>query len=253
MGRDRRRDAARDSHLVTQDWQTPALGNLLPMLRVLSRPRWLAGLALALVGLVGFVGLGLWQLDRHEQAQTRNERLADAGVYMGIPPTPLEYQVVEVEGRWVADSTFEVVPRYRNGVLGAEIVSVLQTEDGTLVAVNRGWTDQLGSRPQPVGDAATVRGPLIGSQGDNSDPLAERRFGRLDLGAIADDLGASLYAMAVVAYDVEPATPALNTDQILQPSDTPHLGYAFQWFGLAGVVLIGFPLLIRKASRDEAQ
>jgi len=218
------------------------------MFRVLAQPRWLAGLLLCLFVIGGFVSLGLWQLDRHAQQETRNARLSVAVVSAGLPLDPEVYQSVVITGTWLEDSTVEVVPRYRDGVLGASIVSVLRTDDGDYVAVDRGWTKDVGSTPTPGGAPAIVEGRLIESQGTGSTALAERRFARLDVGSIGLEAGVDLYPLAVIAERIEPIDQRLSTDLVLIESTTPHFGYALQWFGLAGVVLVGFPLLVRKVA-----
>jgi len=219
------------------------------MFRVLAQPRWLVGLLLALVGIGGFVSLGLWQLDRHDQQQIRNSRLSAAEAFIGLPSEPEAYQPVEVSGTWLEESTVEVVPRYRDGVLGATVVSVLLTEAGRHVAVERGWTESVGLLPAPSREYVVVEGRLIESQGSNSSELADRRFARLDIGSIEEVAGVELFPYIVVAEAVDPVDNRLSNDLALSQSTTPHFGYALQWFGLAAVVLVGFPLLVRKAAR----
>lgn len=219
------------------------------MFRVLTQPRWALGLLVALITIVGFIGLGLWQLDRHAAQQSRNVGLAATDVQVGLVEGGSPYQKVQVKGRWVEEATFELVPRYRDGVLGAAVVSVLEVESGELLAVDRGWTSVIGSLPAPDSSQVTAVGRLIEASGAGSEPLAPGRYGRLDLAALSDALGRELYPLALVAESLEPGSAELATNSAPVPSTTPHLGYAYQWFAFAGIVAVGFLLLIRKVAR----
>ncbi len=225
-------------------------GRLTPMFRVLAQPRWSLGLLIATSAAVGFMLLGLWQLDRHNEQQARTTALSDQELVVGLANDATEYQLVEVSGAWQPGSTFEVVPRNRNGVLGASVVSILRTDSGPLLAVERGWTEDIGGLPEPIPlEPVTVVGRLIESQGVGTDALAPRRYGRLDLDAFAADLGAPLFGLALVADSIVPDSSGLVTDLDLVPSSTPHLSYAYQWFAFSTIVLIGFALLLRKVAK----
>lgn len=220
------------------------------MFRVLAQPRWSLGLLIVAAAAVGFVLLGLWQLSRHDEQQFRNMALSSQELVVGLSPGVGVYQLVEVEGSWEPDSTFEVVPRNRNGVLGASVVSIFGTDSGEYVAVDRGWTEAIGELPEPVPlESVTIVGRLIESQGAGTSPLASRRYGRLDLGAFAVEIDKPLFPLALVADSISPDSTRLATDVRLTPSSTPHLSYAYQWFSFSAVVVIGFMLLLRKVSR----
>ncbi len=220
------------------------------MFRVLAQPRWSLGLLVVIVAAVGFVLLGFWQLSRHDEQQVRNVALANQELVVGLSPEAGAYQLVEVEGSWEPDSTFELVPRNRNGVLGASVVSIFLTRSGEYLAVDRGWTDAIGELPEPAPlESVTIIGRLIESQDFGSGPLAARRYGRLDLGAFGAEVGKPLFPLALVADSISPDSTELARDLQLTPSSTPHLSYAYQWFAFSAIVVIGFILLLRKVSK----
>ena len=118
------------------------------MVRFLLRPRWLAGLGLVILVAVSFSWLGLWQLDRLDQRRAYEDLVAER---LAAPPSPL-VDVLEAcpattcrFRRVVAEGTFDpaheviLYGRTQSGQTGNHVLTPLILEDGTAVAVDRGW------------------------------------------------------------------------------------------------------------------
>lgn len=255
-----------------------------PVRDVLLAPRMvlLHVLVLAVVLVLG--RLGVWQLDRLEQAQARTateqERLA-------APPAPigslledttladtaalarLEFRPVTATGTWrPAD---EVLQRGRslNGRAGFHVLTPLDLEDGGTVLVRRGWVPFDNELVPPVEDAlppsgtVTVQGHLERSIPQPTGGLAQRDppDGELDVVFNADlarlegQLGGDVLPMLVLLTEQSPAQDGELPVPAAAPTgtdDSPHLSYAIQWFSFAVLAALFYGIwLRRRVRRDE--
>lgn len=235
-----------------------------------------AGGALVLVVAIVCVRLGIWQLDRLEERRARNAAYAAALAQPALVlagdsldavrtnPEAFVYRRVRVPGE--PDWEREIVWRGRSlgGRPGVNLLTPYLLPGGA-VLVNRGWA--------PSDDAARVElEPL--REGDAADPVgvlipmareavpARPRMLELDRRSV---LSVQLPAVEPVNDHVPgilplyvqllpaPGDPAVPTRLgIPDLSDEgPHLGYAVQWFGFAGIACIGFiaVLILRNRSR----
>lgn len=249
--------------------------------RFLLRPRWLvAHVAVAAVAVV-LINLGLWQLSRHEERTASNARVAER---LEQPPRPLEelasdgqaastaddelaYRRVRVSGRYLPDEEVLLSPRGRHGQPGHHVLTPLVTDDGRGVLVDRGWVPYEHDDP-PVDEAAPPAGTVEVSGFLLPNEPAERfapdlpegeldTVSRVDLGRLGQQSGRSLFPYYVQLQEQTPAQPGESLPVPAEPPDVSddgnHLSYAFQWFSFAGVGLVGYPLLIRRAARDRPE
>jgi surfeit locus 1 family protein len=235
---------------------------------------WLVGHVVALAAVVLFVNLGLWQLRRHDQRSTLNtrieERLEAAPVPLGdiltgaLDLSDLEYRRVVVTGRF--DTAEEVILQNRSlkGISGHHVLTPLVLGDGTAVIVDRGWVPIDVAGP-PVPEAAPPEGTVgvtgivrltqtRGSFGPVDPPTGVLdRISRVDVERLRLQSDRNLAPVYVILETQEPEQ--LELPLALPPPDVdagPHLSYAVQWFVFAGVVVIGYPiLLIRTATRKR--
>lgn len=222
----------------------------------LVRPRWIVGHLLALVAVAGFVRLGIWQLDRHEERSGLREAVS-AG--RELPPVELDAAAEGSYRRVVALGEFDanlqtLVLRSHDGVSGYHVLTPLVVESGPAVLVDRGWIPLDMEAPAPPIGMVKAAGILWPPEGGSSipDPLPEvvRRIDPEIQAAFAGYPMRSDYLILAPPPDPEPFPIAVDSPGI---GLGPHLGYAGQWFLFALVVLVGYPLLLRKTvTRAEA-
>jgi cytochrome oxidase assembly protein ShyY1 len=229
----------------------------------LLQRRWLAGHVLALAVTGAFVALGFWQLARHDEKQDK-VRAAKATYAAPAPelgattaPPPAGARV-QAAGRY--DGAREVLLRnqIRGNDAGADVLTLLRLADGTAVFVDRGWV-AAGSNPSapPAGDVV-VRGIAreskpLSAQDEVRDVDGRVSVSRVDL----DRLGrvdVPLHRVWIQAQFQEPP-PSGGAPRLPQPPPPDrvnHLQYAIEWFGLAAIPLIGWPIALRRLARRRA-
>jgi surfeit locus 1 family protein len=228
------------------------------MYRFLRSPKWLFGHVLVLVVVVAFANLGFWQLRRLDEVRTHNahveERLASEEVPIGRAiDDGISFTRVVAAGTYRPEAQVLTAPRSRDGNPGHHVLTPLDTDAGT-VLVDRGWVpfNREGLPDEvlaPPDGAVEVRGLLLpGEQG----PAGEAAFVRtIDPDEVSRRTGVPLTAGYVQLQDSDPpaaAGPLPHPDPLLDEGN--HLSYAVQWFLFTAVVLVGYPILIRRTARD---
>lgn len=220
-------------------------------------PRWIAGHLLAVTGVVVFVSLGFWQLRRLEEKRSFNASV-EAGLAapiapIGELPDGATYRRVRAEGTY--DPAFEaLVLRARRGVSGYHVLTPLVLEDGEAVLVDRGWVPIQYESPRDPGFAAplgtvSMIGMLWPAQEGSGVPG--------EFPDVVRRIDPEVQA-AFTPYPLRPEYLVLATQEpdegglpiAVEPPtlpEGPHLGYAVQWFLFAAVVVVGYPILLRKS------
>lgn len=216
----------------------------------LLRPRWIVGHLLALVAVLGFVRLGFWQLDRYQEKSDLRDSVAEG---QALPPLELDQAPEGSFRQVVAVGTYDgslqtLVFRSRAGSSGYHVLTPLVVEDGDAVLVDRGWIPLDTEPPPPPPGVVKAAGLLwpaeSGSVVPGSLPEVVRRIDPEIQQAFAPYPLRSDYL--VLSPSPVPEAYPIAAD-VPEVSLGPHLGYAGQWFLFAGVVLIGYPLLLRRA------
>lgn len=245
------------------------------MYRFLLTPRWVGGLALAVVLALACVTLGAWQWDRREQARERNAPVLanytteprPATDVLGAEPSPgvlprdAEWTPVRARGRYVPEQTLLVRNRPLDGRPGYHVLVPLVLDDGRTLVVDRGWlpTGATGAAPDAV--PAPPSGPVeVVARLRPPEPPSERdapagQVQTIDLDAIAAALDAPdlvTSAYAVLAEEDPPASPAPVPLPRPTVDEGPHLSYSLQWFVFAAGILVGYGVLARRTARDLA-
>ena len=244
------------------------------MVRFLLRPRWLAGLGLVVLVAVTFTRLGVWQLHRLDDRRAYEDLVASR---LSAAPVPLEdvlaggadadairYRRVTVSGTY--DTAHEVIlyGRTQGDQSGNHVLTPLILDDGSAVAVDRGWVPFEDDSP-PLADAAppdgTVRvtGVLFppeaetapSSPSPSSAAAPTTTFAKVDLGALAAQVPYRLAPAYLLLGSQQPAPAALPLVAPLPDAADapPHLSYAIQWFSFATIAVVGFVVLIRREYR----
>lgn len=239
--------------------------------RFALRPRWLLSHAFALALVVIFVALGFWQLKRHDDRAARNETVVarsqlpmaplDELLDSGLPPAELRYRKTAVEGRFLDGADLLVDNRSNEGLPGAWVITGLERDDGSVVAVNRGFQAFAEGEvvpPPPPSGTVTVAGTV--------QPFVERGCARRtdDTGRVVGtaclrrDAVEAAFGTEVVPLVVQRMTsdPPAEDPLIDVPhpelDDGPHRSYAVQWFIFATIGAVGYPLILRRVARDRA-
>ncbi|HSJ71408.1 MAG TPA: SURF1 family protein [Acidimicrobiia bacterium] len=242
--------------------------------RVLLRPRWILAIVIAVVLVVGFVRLGMWQLDRLDERRASNSLIEERG---SAPPVPLReltalhgadpegliHRRAIVEGRYRQDLEFFSVGRTYGDRSGTLVATPFELADGTLMIVARGLVPS--DTPGPPADgfdlpsgAVTITGRLD----DGEEPLrigepppdggTITSISRIDLDYIDTWMPGDVAPISLLldSQDPEPTGPSPVPIPDEELTEGSHLGYAIQWFAFALIVAIGVGYLVWRAGID---
>lgn len=243
-------------------------------MRMLLRPRWIVAHVLVLAVAVLFVSLGFWQLRRLEQRRAENRQITSNMAVdvapldttladVGNDPEALSYRRVAVRGRYRPADEVLLTPRSNGRTAGHHVLTPLEIAPGQAVLVNRGWVPFADDRPPiaaagPPAADVDVTGIIIPTT-----PAA--RFGSPDGGSrltylsspdvdrIQPQTDLTLYPFSLLLVDQEPPAGQLPIPGAPPDvSEGSHESYAWQWFSFTAIVLIGYPLLIRRSLQSRS-
>jgi surfeit locus 1 family protein len=219
-----------------------------------------------LVGIAILCGLGVWQLERKawkegllaaiaQRVDAPPVEFPSESTWAALSPEQDEYLHTRLVGRFLNDEEAHLQSNLvssgtDDGALGYDILTPMQTADGALVIVNRGFV------PLDKKNAATrLDGQIDGETSVTGlirfpqphpwfvpadDPEKNVWFSR-DPAPIAKAYGLERVAPVIVDADAGPdkaAVPRGGQTRIALPND--HLQYALTWFGLAIVLACVF-------------
>ncbi|MEZ5115244.1 MAG: SURF1 family protein [Candidatus Nanopelagicales bacterium] len=239
------------------------------MRRTLLTRRWLGLTALALVAVVAFAALGTWQWQRTqdileaERAASRLpvpvEQVAPAGeplpgVSVGRPVT--------ATGRYAADGQRLVADRGLDGRAGSWVLTPLLLEDGTAVAVVRGWVPEIGTEAEQVpAGSVEVTGVLQPEEAFYAEggTRADGRLTRISSDTVAPLVTGDLRSGYVMLTGQRPASdpapvpvpPTVVTADV--PFPLQNFFYAFQWWFFAAFVVFLWFRWLRLEARERAE
>jgi surfeit locus 1 family protein len=226
----------------------------------------------AILGTALLVGLGIWQLQR---LAWKEALIAERDAKLNSAPVTLDQALKEFDAdhpveflKVEADGTFEhnaeaLVLTSAGGVPGFEVVTPLQSKDGIIVLVDRGFVPEPlknpGKRPQsqPQGEVKVI-GILrrhVGGRGPfspDNDPGANIWYwwdipAMLAYARIRPDARVAPFVLHVPPGEAGNTLPApVAVDATLTNN---HLQYAITWFALAGLMVVMSGLLIRQTMR----
>ncbi len=221
-----------------------------PAARLRLRPvPTLAAVAAFLLGLV----LAFWQLNRAEQKQALQARIAEgarlrAVVLTAAPVAPeaLAYRTVSAHGEWAAERTILLDNKVRQGVPGYRVVTPLRLAGSDMhILVDRGWIaaprlrSELPRVSTPGGSVevtGTARVPRPGFT--LSDQTVEGRvWQNLDLERYRQWSGLTLQPVLLVQQDGPDDGLARGADRP-DPGIGRHYGFAAMWFALGTLAVV---------------
>jgi cytochrome oxidase assembly protein ShyY1 len=241
-----------------------------------QRPSWFA-VVLTLAGIALFVRLGIWQLDRADEAQrllaafdaAPKAAFEEFAAVRSAPPAD-RYPHVRVRGRFLAERGWLRDEQVRDGKLGVEAYAAFVVEgseapsgSGEALLVDRGWiawSHERGTQPQlpPLPEGETeltgVYAPFPGNGvrvGGNA-LLRQQAWPKLTLAIDAQEIAADLQRLLlprVLLLDTDAASGFARswTPSVMPPER--HRGYAVQWFAFAVAAIVIFVLLHFKKSQ----
>lgn len=245
---------------------------------MIRSPRWILSHLFVVALIVAMIIAGLWQIDRHRERRDRNDTIAARS---DLPPVDIadiagpestvdigtdeQFRRVTVTGVYAAEDEVRVRNRTNAGAAGTWVLTPLVTDEGWAVVVNRGFVPRIAgtdnvAAPPPSGRVIVtgyVQPSRVAEGFQQSDPTD----GRLDslarpdierLAAQVDYQVAPLWVQLELPDDYDYpdppwpiALPALDAG--------PHASYAAQWFIFTTIAIIGYPLVLRRVVRGNAE
>jgi cytochrome oxidase assembly protein ShyY1 len=244
--------------------------------RFALKPRWILSHLFVLAMVVAMVSAGFWQLRRLDERRDRNEQVAALAELPVVDATELaapggydaideiEYRVASVTGTYRPDEELLVRNRSSGGAPGSWVMTPLESEDGSVVLVNRGWIPNSGELeavpPEavaPPGEvtveglvrATETRGRLGATDPDEGQltDMARADIARIDQQTEGDLLP---FYLQLQSQAPPPDDDAPEPVPPPEPDEGPHLSYAGQWFIFTTLTLIVYPLILRRRARE---
>jgi surfeit locus 1 family protein len=224
-----------------------------------SWQRWLVLLA-ALLGVAVTFSLGQWQLGRAaektalQEARTRQSALValdGRGLGSALNGQTMRAEMMhrrmQLQGHWLSQHTVYLENRQMNAKPGFFVLTPFQIEGtGAVIVVQRGWIQRSFTDRSALPVIETARG-LVEVQG-NLAPWPSRLydFGEVEQGPIRQNLNLSTFRQetALNLLEVTLLQSGATSEGLLREWSVvatgvdKHHGYAFQWFGLSGLIAL---------------
>ena len=234
-------------------------------MRFLFKPGWVA-FVLVVIGfaVACYTLLAPWQFRRNAERAAENSEIAASFanppaplaqlVPAGSPPQPsLQWRRAMVTGQYLPGD--EAVVRLRT-VLGRpafEVLTAFRTDDGRIVAVDRGYVRpgedrQVSEYPPAPDGTVTLTGRL---RIDESDPQhrasftsgGHRQLYAADSQLLAQSIGEPVASGYLQLVDNQPG--GLGVLPLPDSDSGPFLSYAWQWLTFGAMALFGLGYFIR--------
>jgi surfeit locus 1 family protein len=240
---------------------------------MLFSKQWVVSTILVLIAVAVMARLGIWQLNRHNARQLFNESVFEQQALNPLILTAeisqnalinMEYRKVSVRGEFLPSD--EIILRNQNfeSQVGYQLFTPLIIEgSGETILVQRGWIPQENSSLENreiyrQDGIIELSGILRTPETDFGlrlipDPtltIGETRldvWNNLDFERLSEQIESPLLSM-YLQIQPEAGDTAYPRPLPLQLNltDGPHLGYAGQWFLFAAVLLLGYPIYLKR-------
>lgn len=218
---------------------------------------------------IGLARLGVWQYSRHIERAGINLRINSAlamqpvalAELLAMPEAQREYRPLTITGTYEPAQVLWRNRVYKGGT-GYHILSVLRTEDGAAVLVNRGWIpyeagvgdgwQKAFAVPEGV-QTITAVWRVDQDVRANTPEANTAKWFTIDTAAIGTALGIPLVPGFAQIQPVDANQPperlpypALTTDMGMGS----HLGYSIQWFAFMVILLVGYTIVLARRRRQ---
>jgi surfeit locus 1 family protein len=226
------------------------------MTRYCFKPTWLPTLA-TLILLPGLLSLGFWQLHRAEQ---KRNLLAQYSLGQSQHPLPLnevlkqdrqfDFLPVSVTGVYQNQRQVLLDNQSHDHSLGYHALTpLLEKTTGKIILVDRGWIPRVANQGLPLFDAVAgeqhltgylkkpSHNPFILGQNERNPGQWPRLIQQVEIANLQASFGVKLYPFILLLDASQPHGFIRDWHPVVL-SPERHMGYAFQWFSLAGALLI---------------
>ncbi|MCH4812761.1 SURF1 family protein [Vreelandella neptunia] len=202
--------------------------------------------------------LGLWQWERADDKRLAMTVRQAAPELVQPTMQPPQGAQVTLRGEYLAEHTLYLDNRIVDGKLGVAVLTPLRDSYGQLWLVQRGFlaTGPLREPPQAVTPSGSVEVSAEWQEVQSGGPL----FGDNREGLRLQQLSLDPWYTALGSFSYEGWLHASEGDGVLTPwwkanvmPASRHMGYAFQWWGLALAAFIVMIIGGRRLRRDAAQ
>lgn len=229
-----------------------------------TRPFWVLSHLFAVSVVALFVVLGFWQLDRMEERRAENVLISSRTAEVPLiiestnaaarPDGDVDFRRASAFGTVIAPDVARITNRSQGGVAGEYIVALLELDDGTVLAVNRGFipiNTKVEVADLPVG-AIEMSGWLRDSVAPEgwfavADLGEGRLMPRFDTSALSGRIDQPLPPYFLqLAPDGEAVSQFPDPVSLPELSEGPHLSYAVQWFIFATLGTAFYLAVVRR-------
>lgn len=240
------------------------------LLKMFQR-KWLVFTLLVVAGAALCIRLGIWQLDRLEQRRAFNHQVESMrampalDLNQGVPADlpAMEWRAVKIKGRYDFENQVALRNQYYGSEYGYHLLTPLLFGDGQAVLVDRGWIpadansspadwqkyDETGEVEVTgqirLGQSKPRFGGVVDAVPVDGTRLAV--WNNADLRRITSQLPYQALPVYIQPdVDENDSTPPIPYQPTIELTEGPHFGYALQWFTFATILLVGYPIYLRK-------
>ncbi len=146
----------------------------------------------------------------------------------------------------------------RGDAIGTDLLTLMRLADGSAVYVDRGWVASDATAAPPPSRDVVVRGIVRESRPLGAQDEVREVGGRVSLPRVDLDRLGTVNRVDVPVHHVwieaqfQQPPPSANAPKLPTPpppDQVNHLQYAIEWFGLAAIPLVGWPIVLRRVTR----
>jgi cytochrome oxidase assembly protein ShyY1 len=240
-------------------------------LSLLRTRRWLGFTAVVLGTIIAFGLLSRWQWSRAEEKRQQRVELQSAQAADPVPLSAItlvgggivpedQWRAVRVAGHYLSQSQVLVRKRPLDATNGFWAMAALQSDQGPVVWINRGWLATSGDAlstpevPAPPASDVVVTGYLRPFEEADSDANTGLPAGQIAAPAPALlPAEANAFGAYVQLAESVPAQAGLTPLPVPEIDEGRNVSYAIQWLLFAAVAMGGWFFFLRREAIEDAE